>query len=302
MGLAQNDEIPAARAILSGIQSQDATDVLVSSAQGVVAIYAGDYPGAETIFRTTLERDPRQLTALWGLALCLLARQRVFEATTFLDRAAIVAPTDPRVKALQAYAYLQLGRLTDAASVGKMALDGGEKSPFLMATLAQIYRQMGYAHKALEFGSFAAKSFYGMNFLAKDHQVCLPLTMVIADTPKALSQQPAESATGSAHPQRTHLELELPKPNPPTAKPAFRIVTPRPNSAVRGMQQIRVIYTGTREIKFTVFLVDQIMRGMSSDLPYQFDWDADAAEPGAHQLWVRAYDVHGAFLRKTPSR
>lgn len=299
MGLVQSNDSEAARTILAGVQAQtdNADNRLVSCAQGVVAIYTGDTRGAETIFRATLDKDPRQLTALWGVSLCLLARQHVFEATVYLDRAANVAPANTHIKALQSYAYLMLGRLTDAAAAGKTAMDGGEKSPFLMATLAQIYRQMGYAHKALEFGSFAAKSFYGMNFLVKDPHICLPLTMTVADSAQVLQQDPVESPSPStAHPQRTNLELEVPATDPLRVQKALSIVLPPPNSTVCAMQSIRATYTGVRQIKFVIFLADQVMRGMTTEIPYQFEWDADAAEPGEHQLCVRAFDVHGALI------
>lgn len=42
-----------------------------------------------------------------------------------------------------------------------------------------------------------------------------------------------------------------------------------------------------------MLLVDGVIHGMVTELPYQFQWDADAVTPGAHQLLVRAYDSHG---------
>jgi len=300
MGLLQSGEIDAARSILAPLQTGGTPDPLMLSAQGVVEMYAGNYIAAESFFHKSLQADPQQLTALWGLSLCLLHRNRVFEATVYIDHAAVLAPHDVHIKALQAYVYMLLDRQTDAAAAGKAALDGGEKSPFLMATLAQIYRRMGYAHKALEFGSFAAKSFYGMDFLAQDHHVSLPLTMIIADNPQVLKKFIADPVTiPDIHVQRTNLELELPKTtNSPEHKKPFRIVSPQTGGTIRGMQTIQVTYSGTQEIKFVVFLADQVMRGMINELPYHFDWDADAAAPGEHQLIVRAYDYRGMKIEE----
>ncbi len=161
-----------------------------------------------------------------------------------------------------------------------------------MATLAQIYRRMGYAQKALEFGSFAAKSFDGMDFLAQGHRVSLPLTMVIADTPQMLgTDKLAPVPVTTSRGQRTELEPELPPAIAPETKAAFRIVSPQPGNPVSGMQQVRTEYTGTREIKFVIFLADHVMCGMMTDLPFHFEWDADGAAPGEHQLCVRAYDA-----------
>jgi len=294
MGLLQNGELDGAQDILTTAQADGCDDPLLSSAQGVFAMYTSNYGSAEAIFRSTLLRDPKQLAALWGVSLCLLARNRVNEAATFIERAAEVAPTDTRVKTLQAYIAMLLDRLSDAAVLGKGALDGGEKSAFLMATLAQIYSRMGYEPKALEFGSFAAKSFYGMNFLAPNQHVALPLTMQIADDPQMAT--PALPAP-AAHGMRTALELEVPKTlSQPSTDKIIHLVSPIAGTTVYGMQQIRAVYHGSREIKFVIFLVDHVIRGMMTDFPFHFDWDANGAQPGEHQLCVRAFDYHGVLL------
>ncbi len=292
MGLLQSGEIEGAQAILTGVQADGCDDPLLTSAQGVTAMYAYNYSGAEAAFRRALQHDPQQLAALWGVSLCLLTRNRVHEASAFLERAAQVAPADTRIKTLQAYADLMLRRLPDAAAMGKIALDNGENSPLLPAILAQTYQRLGNIQKALEFGSFAAKSFDGMDFLAQDRRVCLPLTMEVADAPQGASTRASRRSLG----QRTDVPLELPNANTPTPEKIFRLVSPTAGSTVFGPQHVRTVYSGTREIKFVIFLVDHVIRGLMTDFPYHFEWDADGAPPGEHQLCVRAFDYRGTLI------
>ncbi len=294
--LANSGELDAARAALAPFDGAETQDPLLLAARGAVELYDGKIPAADTQFRAALAQDPQHLPALWGLSLCLLKRHRVFEASALVDRAAAVAPRDTRVKTLQAYTACLLNRVSDAAQAGKAALEGGEKSPFLLATLAMVQRKMGYAQKALEFGSFAARSYYGMDFLSPVQPVCLPLTMAIVDSPQVLATPTEAAAPKPASKPRTDLGLELPKSTPRTFGKALQIVAPSADGTVRGMQRVQVIFRDAREMKFLVFLVDGVLRGMITELPYHFQWDSDAATPGAHTLSVRAYDGRGILL------
>jgi len=296
LGVLSNGDVAAARQVLAPMPDETA-DALMLSARGTAALLAADPAAADLAFRGALAGDADQVAALWGLGLALLLRHRAFEATPLIDRAAVLAPHDVRIKILQAYAYLLLGRYADATVAGKAALEAGDTSPFLLATLAQVHYQLGYTAKALEFGTRAARSYDGMNFLDRGLQLRLPLTMIITDTPQVLA--PAEPDPARAGAQRTDLELELPAPKPPAVeqKP-FQIVAPKTNSTVRGMQRVRVAYGGNREIKFLVFLADRVMRGMITALPYHFAWDADAVPPGEHTLTVRAYDYRGVAIEE----
>jgi len=293
LGLLDSGEVDSARMVLTSAQGENLPEGLRLDAQATVDLTAGNAAAAETTCRKALAENPQDLAALWTLSLCLLQRGHAFEATTYLDRAATAAPDDRRIKTLQAYVYLLLGRLSDAATIGKTALEAGENSPFLMATLAQIHRRLGYTQKALEFGSFAAKSYYGMDFLADNRHVMLPLTMIITDSPQALTTTPTEAPTGANAVQRTDIEIELPKATPTAPLPEFEILSPKAGATLRGQQYIHAIYRGTREIKFVIFQVDHVLRGMTTDIPYQFTWDADAVIDGEHTLTVRAYDYRG---------
>jgi peptidoglycan/xylan/chitin deacetylase (PgdA/CDA1 family) len=267
-------------------------DPLRLAALGTVDLYSGRIPDADRSFRAALAQDPQQVASLWGLSLCLLKRNRVFEASALLDRASIVAPQDPRVKTLQAYAYCLLTRVSDAAQSGKAALDGGEKSPFLLATLAVIQRRMGYTRKALEFGGFAARAYYGMDFLSPIDAVSLPLTMTVVDTPQAVNT-PAETKPGAK--ARPELELPSAKSSAREGQP-LQIVAPAAGSTVRGLQRVQAVFRDPGDMKFLIFQVDGVLRGMITELPYHFPWDSDAAAPGVHTLCVRAYDSRGLLL------
>lgn len=296
--LLEHGNADAARTTLASVGADHAGDSLIVSVRALMDLYTGRIPEAEAACRKVLGQDPQSVLALWGLGLSLLERGRVFEATTVIDHAAAIAPNDARIKALQAYAYLLLGRITDAAIAGKEALEGGDRSPFLLATLAETHRRMGYPHKALEFGSFAAKCYYGMDFLAPARGVDLPLTMIITDTPQALANGMVDP--GKAHPagtQRTEMEIDLPKMSDGDApKRILQVTAPLAGSTVRDAQQVQATYRGTTEAKFLVLLVDRVLRGMITDLPYQFAWDPSAVAPGLHDLCVRAYDYRGVLI------
>ncbi|MHB9133241.1 MAG: polysaccharide deacetylase family protein [Armatimonadota bacterium] len=294
LGLLESGDVDAAHTTLATLQGNEANDSLVLATQGIADLQSGKFPQAEMNFRLALSQDPRQLTALWGLSLCLLQNSCAFEAVLSIDYAASVAPKDTRVKVLQAYAYLLLGRTRDAAEAGKAALEGGDKSPFLLAVLAEIHRKLGYAQKALEFGSLSAKYFYGMDYLAKRHQVNLPLTMLIADTPDVLSGTAEKTEKPDPRVQRTDLEIGIPTDeNAANADKTLQITSPQPNVTVRGIQRVQAAYRGTEEIKFVIFLVDKALRGLTTEIPYHFQWDADASTPGEHTLTIRVYDYRG---------
>jgi peptidoglycan/xylan/chitin deacetylase (PgdA/CDA1 family) len=292
LGLLESGETDAARMILSGVP-EGSLPALLPVAQATVHLAAGNAAAAETACRAILDKYPQDVAALWNLSLCLLQKGRAFEATTYVDRAAAASPADGRIKALQAYVYLLLGRITDAAAAGKAALEAKETSPFTMATLAQIHRRMGYTPKALEFGTVAGRAFYGMDFLAENHRVILPLTMTITDTPQVLAPAPEEPVKTV---QRTDMELTVPPATSAAALPEFEIGAPKDGATVRGTVRVHAMYRGAKEVKFVVFLADGVLTGMTTEIPYQFRWNADGATDGEHKLTVRAYDYRGALM------
>src|SRR5690606_35024472 len=105
------------------------------------------------------------------------------EAASLLDRASALAPDNTRIATLRAYANLQLGRLTDAGLAGKAALEAGERSPLLMATLAQVHQNLGHPDLAAEFGRLAAREVPVVRPESEVALLALPLTRDIADTP-----------------------------------------------------------------------------------------------------------------------
>ncbi len=299
IGLLSTHEVDAARLTLIPAGDGESPDALLLAARGIVEACTGDGPAAEVAYRRALDRDPKQLAALCGFSLCLLKRGRVFEATTLVERAAVLAPDDARVKVLLTYVYMLLGRLTDAAQAGKAALEGGEQSTFLLSTLAQLHYHLGYTRKALDFGHLAANAYNGMDFLAPLPPISLPLMQVITDTPQALSNLPTNADAPKPSQQRTDLEIDVPKPKTLVVpQKMFEIAAPRSNMVVRGLQRVRVVYRGTREVKFVVLQVDRIMRGMLTEMPYHFIWDADNVLPGEHELRICAYDSRGVVVEE----
>ncbi|HEY3418387.1 MAG TPA: Ig-like domain-containing protein, partial [Armatimonadota bacterium] len=296
VGLLSHGEIDAARVALDNGGAGEQSSPVLLAARATVDLYAGKLTNAETAYRKALGYDSQQLPALWGLSLCLLNRGRVFEASTVVERAAAAAPNDPRVKVLQAYTLLLLDHPREAALAGKMALDGGEQSPFLLAVLAEIHRRLGYAQKALEFGNLAAKHFENIDYLANDLKINLPLSMTITDTPQALSTLGKET-TADPREQRTDIEIELPKTETaPANLKTLEITSPKSGSPLQGVQRVQAIYRGTAQVKFVTFLVDRTLRGLTTELPYSFTWDTNTVPSGEHQLTIRTYDYRGTML------
>jgi peptidoglycan/xylan/chitin deacetylase (PgdA/CDA1 family) len=296
LGLLSSGDVEAARQSLAPTFSVELPDPTALAARGTLELLAAKPAAAEMAFRRALDANPRHPAALWGLSLSLVQRGRVFEATSLVDRAAVAAPGNPHIKTLQAYVCLLLGRYADATLAGKAALEAGDRSPFLLAVLAQVHYNLGYPHKALDFGQRAAALYDGMDFLSPGQRLKLPLTMVITDTPQALGSA-AEASL--ATPINTGLDFQLPLAKAEAEEQqSFNIVAPRASGTLRGLQRVRVAYRGKREIRFVVLLVDHVMRGMITELPYHFSWDADSVAPGNHQLTVRAYDYRGVAIEE----
>ncbi|HEX2949685.1 MAG TPA: polysaccharide deacetylase family protein [Armatimonadota bacterium] len=299
LGLAEEGDFDGARTTLASVPKEDGDNSpLLLTVHGCIELAAGKSADADPFFRSALTADPQQFVAMWGLSLSLLQRGRVYEASALLSRAAAIAPTDTRIKLLQSYTAQLLGQVSDAAFTGKAALDAGERSPFLMSTLAQIHYRMGYPQKAVEFGSFAAKYLYGKNLLDTNTGVYLPLTINITDTPDALANA---AITKTAKPDAQPLtDPGITVPPMPTANqtelPRFEIVSPAAGSHIHGSQRVQVMYRGQRQITFVTFLVDNVLSGMASELPYQFSWNADTVASGDHRLTARAYDVRGNII------
>lgn len=291
LGLAEQGDGAGARRTLAAV---DADDPLLPVGLGAIELMAGKLDTAEPFFRAALTKEPRQPAALWGLSLCLLQRGRAYEAITLIDRATAIDPDNVRLQALRAYACLQLGQISDAALAGKTALDGGGKSPFLMATLAQIHYRMGFPVKAVEFSAFSARYLYGLDLSHPPAGVHLPLTITVTDTPAALIPE----TTVQAPAQVPAAAMALPEFPPAGVLPRFQITSPVQGSVLRGRQQVAVAYRGNREIAFVTFLVDGVLRGMASEMPYQFIWDSDAVIPGTHALVTRAYAPGGLMLEE----
>jgi len=296
LGLLSSGDVEAARQSLAPVFNVEMNGPTSLAARGTLELLAQKPAVAEMAFRRALDENPRHLAALWGLSLSLVTRGRVFEATALIDRAAAVAPDDAHIKTLQAYVYLLLGRYADATIAGKAALEAGDRSPFLLAVLAQVHYNLGYSEKALSFGQRSAVMYDGMDFLSPGQRLKLPLTMVITDTPQALA--PAAD-TPPVTPVNTGVDIQLPLEKAQTeAQQPFQIIAPTTGSTLRGPQRVRVAYRGKQEIRFVVFLVDNVMRGMITDLPFHFSWDADSVAPGDHQLAVRAYDYRGVAIEE----
>ncbi len=279
----QARDYTAARATLDTLPAPPTPNALLLAARGTVELASNDIVAAEPLFRTSLSANPRQLSALWGLSLCLLQQRRLYETAPLLDRATTLAPDDAHVKALHAYVYLSLGMTSDAAVAGKAALDGGVRAPFLMATLALVHANMHLPDKAVDFGDMAAQSFHVADLVTPSAGDYLSLEEAAADTPAKLSSMNGPLPTDTT-----------PLPMPPideTTAAALTILAPPDNSTLLGIQSLQVRCVGVPHL--LAFFIDTTLCGATTHAPFRFQWNAAAISPGAHHLTVRAYDTYG---------
>lgn len=272
----------AARATLDALPAPPTPNALLLAARGTVELTAANTVAAEPLFRASLAANPTQLSALWGLSICLLQQRRLYETALLLNHATKLAPDDAQVKALHAYLYLSLGMTTDAAIAGKAALDGGVRAPVLMATLAQVHANMHLPDKAVEFGDMAAQSFHIGDLTTLASGNFLPLIVAASDTPAKLSPvtAPADNAmigfTGGT-------------PVPLTG--ALNILAPVDHSTLVGTQTVLARCTVSPHL--LALFVDGELCGAATHAPYRISWDADAIPAGTHALTARAYDAFG---------
>jgi len=296
--LAEQDDIEHARLVMQTIPETGLPDALISTARGAIELRAGNVDSAALLFTRALEKDPRQLAARWGMALCFLHAGQVFAATTSLEQAAVLAPDDSRIMTLRAYLSLLIGQVTDAAALGKAALDAGERSPMLMAVLAQVHALLGYPDKAVEFGDYAARAFVGVNLSADKGPLSLPLTMLVTDTPAALTPIGTTAIQVSAPVPMPALSLPAARPLANEEDPALLILSPQDRGTLHGAQTIQAYYRGDTPLRFLTLSVNGALRGLLSALPYHFAWDADSVLPGKHSLQIRAYDAYGVLAEQ----
>lgn len=139
-----------ARASLRRAQTLDPLSSSISENLGWVAYCAGDYTGALTQLRKTLEQDPRFAPALHYLALTYFQLERPREAVEILESARESIPWSVELETDLALAYARAGQRAEGARRLDQLLSASEErylSPYLPAV---FYAGIGDTERALE--------------------------------------------------------------------------------------------------------------------------------------------------------
>jgi tetratricopeptide (TPR) repeat protein len=98
----------------------------------------GEWPRAEAIWRSLLDRDARDVEAARGLAEARLARGAAGEAAAVLAQAAALRPADASLRLAQADACLRAGLGGDARNAAEAAVAIAPRDPAAGAMLAMV--------------------------------------------------------------------------------------------------------------------------------------------------------------------
>ncbi|MCC7205175.1 MAG: tetratricopeptide repeat protein [Phycisphaeraceae bacterium] len=115
------------------------------------------YRDRETLWRTTIARNPDAWIAQINLASELIEQRRAEEALPFLHTGLALRPSDPKAQNLLATAHWRLGRREQAVTVLQLTIQRRQDNPQTHALLAIMLTDLGRPQEALPHARFAAE-------------------------------------------------------------------------------------------------------------------------------------------------
>ncbi len=277
-----NSDYKKAELVLkNNVDAKDQDEPIVAVVRNMAILCEGNSADAMAGFKAVLQKDDKYVPALWGLTISLLSTNKASDALPVIEKAVKLNQQNSQLRVLQAYTCLILGQKDEAKSSALTAEERGNTSPMLYAVLAEIMNRDGENRKAVEYGRKAAKPFIGMNYL--DENIRLPLPLTGETSGQAFSRF-------SKIPTRDIFASRLPIQTVTEENKMLQIAMPNYSQQVTGIQTIEILYKNTRIPAYFTFYVDEVLRGYITSTPYQFNWNADMALPGKHELMVKAMD------------
>ncbi len=276
-----NGDYKKASSVLESVDAKYQDEPFVAVVRNISLLCDGNAADAMTGFNAVLQKDDKYVPALWGLTISLLSSNKASDALPVIEKAVKLDPQNPQLRVVQAYTSLMLGQKDEAKSAAQTAEERGNNSSLLYAILAEIMNREGDNRKAVEYGRKAAKPFIGMNYLNEDIRLPLPLT---GETTGRAFTRFNKNTPRDIFSQRIIVDTITEE------KKILSIVMPNYSLQVAGIQTIQILYKNGRTPAYFTFYVDDVLRGYITSSPYQFNWNADMALPGKHELMVRAMD------------
>ncbi|MEI6518671.1 MAG: polysaccharide deacetylase family protein [bacterium] len=277
-----NGDYKKAAVVLESVDAKYQDEPFVTVVRDMSLLCDGNAAEAMKGFKSALQKDDKCVPALWGLTISLLSKNNASEALPVIEKAVKLSPQNAQLRVLQAYTSLMLGQKDEAKTAAQTAEERGSTSPMLYAILAEIMNREGENRKAVEYGRKAAKPFIGMNYLNEDIRLPLPLT---GETSGQAFTRFNKTTT------RDIFSSRLPIETIPEERKTLTIVMPNYSQQITGIQTIQILYKSTRVPAYFTFYVDDVLRGYITSSPYQFNWNADMALAGKHELVVKAMDI-----------
>jgi LysM repeat protein len=75
------------------------------------------------------------------------------------------------------------------------------------------------------------------------------------------------------------------------AGPQVTITSPKSGDTLSGVARVRVEVEPASQLKFVVFLIDDVLKGMTNVPPYSYRWITTQYLNGSHKLLARAFDL-----------
>ena len=115
---------------------------------GLNSVQMGQFSDAVEAFKAVLQRDPKNLMALYNLALSYLNQGRPEAAVPGLERTLQLDPEDVTARAALGKAYQLAGRIDDAVGTLEQAVAARPDFADALDFLSQAYAQKGWTAKA----------------------------------------------------------------------------------------------------------------------------------------------------------
>lgn len=265
------------------------------AANAAVELMSGQFELAESHFQQALAKDPTEIAAIWGLALCRSSRGDMQQAADTFARISAIEPRNGRVLTMRAYMALYFDNLPDAIEFASAALNAGENSPLLMSIFAQLHLRSGNGEKALEFAAQAARAFQHSDLSQAQAIPALKVNNSLTENAFAQPINPLAIAS-SPTPQFASLEFaDLPR------QQSLNIKLPS-EQPLGNAQSLAISYQGEETIRFITVRIDGIMRDLLSAPPCRLALNTTLLSPGEHVLLLRAYDIRGKLVDSSTQR